>query len=220
MTSSKGICFFISPIGTEKSDIRKRSDRVMNFIIKPVADALDYETVRGDLMANSGLITPEILQMVMDSPLVIADLSDQNPNVFYELAVRHAVKKPVILMIQKGQSIPFDIADMRVIHYGLELEEVEEAKALLDKSIKNVEANADDIHNPISMTIDLQKLRKSSLPQDKQNATILSLLMAIKVDIEHIRENTPDMIKEIDGSLYERRIDYDPKEWEVDDIPF
>ena len=56
-----------------------------------------------------GLITAQVIQNLVEWELVIADLSEHNPNVFYELAVRHALKKPIVQLIQAGQKIPFDV---------------------------------------------------------------------------------------------------------------
>jgi len=57
------------------------------------------------------------MRYLRKSDLVIADLTYHNPNVFYELAVRHLNKKPVIHLIKKGEKIPFDINDRRTIFY-------------------------------------------------------------------------------------------------------
>jgi hypothetical protein len=51
--------------------------------------------------------------------LVIADLTDQNPDVFYELAIRHALRKPIIQIIRSGHTIPFDIRAVRTVFYDL-----------------------------------------------------------------------------------------------------
>jgi hypothetical protein len=48
----------------------------------------------------------------MNDPLAIADLSDPNPNVFYELAIRQAIGKPLVQIIQKDEKIPFDVMGM------------------------------------------------------------------------------------------------------------
>jgi hypothetical protein len=72
--------------------------------------------------------------------LVIADLTGRNPNVFYELALRHTIKKLLLQIINKGEDIPFDVAGMRTIsvdHH--DLDSVEDAKKDIIKQIKSVE---------------------------------------------------------------------------------
>jgi len=120
----ENVCFIICPIGDEGSKSREHSDRVFNDIIKPAllkAAALikiDFRPERADLMKDPGDITRKIMLKIVESPLVIADLTDANPNVFYELAVRHAAQKPVIQIIEANQPIPFDISMIKTIPIG------------------------------------------------------------------------------------------------------
>lgn len=90
------VCFVICPIGKMDSDIRKRSDLTFNYIIKPVVENFGYRPIRADHINESGMITHQIIDYIIESPLVIADLTDSNPNVFYELAIRHIVEMPYI----------------------------------------------------------------------------------------------------------------------------
>ena len=64
-------------------------------------------------MANSGLITKAIIEQIITADLVIADLTGNNPNVFYELAIRHSYRKPTIQIVKGEIDIPFDVANMR-----------------------------------------------------------------------------------------------------------
>lgn len=103
--TDKKICFVISPIGEEGSETRERSDKVLKYIICDSVEQLGYEVVRADKISEPGIITTQIIEHIIDSDLVIADLTDKNPNVFYELALRHAIRKPLIQMIMKGEII-------------------------------------------------------------------------------------------------------------------
>ena len=74
--------------------------------------------------------------MIIECPLVIADLTDSNPNVFYELAIRHAFRKPYIQVISKGQKIPFDLSGIRTIEVDIQdLDSVEKAKNEIENQI-------------------------------------------------------------------------------------
>lgn len=70
-----------------------------------------------------GSISKDIIQKIVDDDLVIVNLTGQNPNVMYELALRHASNKPVVILIRSDeiQNIPFDIKDERVIPYDNQL---------------------------------------------------------------------------------------------------
>lgn len=94
--SDKRSCFVISPIGADGSDIRQRADDLFEFILKPVLEPKGVDILRADHLTSPGSITGQVIERVMNSDLVIADLSGHNPNVFYELALRHAVQKPYI----------------------------------------------------------------------------------------------------------------------------
>ena len=110
-------CFFIAPIGGEESDTRNRSDGVLEFIIQRAAEELDLVAVRGDQIGEPGQITLQVLNHSLRAKAAVADLTDLNPNVFYELAVRHTAKLPVALIVDKSCVLPFDIAQMRVIYF-------------------------------------------------------------------------------------------------------
>ena len=115
--------FIISPIGKPGSQIRSYFDKARKHIIEPVAKEMGYVTQRSDNISQPGRITKQIVQHLREDDLVIADLTSRNPNVFCELAVRHAVKKPVVQVIQSGESIPFDVAATRTIqvdHHDLD----------------------------------------------------------------------------------------------------
>ena len=61
------------------------------------------------------MISKQIIEYILRSRLVIADLSYNNPNVFNELCLRHATGKPTVHVIKKGDKIPFDVGNFRTI---------------------------------------------------------------------------------------------------------
>ena len=71
--------------------------------------------VRADKIETPGAITAQVLQHIMYSRLVIVDLSFHNPNVFYEMAIRHAIKLPVVQICRKQDKLPFDVNQVRTI---------------------------------------------------------------------------------------------------------
>ena len=84
MDGSNGICFFIAPIGAEGSETRKRSDTVLKHIVGPVARELGFEALRADHISEPGLITHQVIQHLVADPIVVADLTEHNANVFYD----------------------------------------------------------------------------------------------------------------------------------------
>jgi hypothetical protein len=114
-------CFYITPIGEEDSEQRKHADLLLGQIVEPAIEALelDLAVVRADKMTRPGMISQQILQHVLGARLVVADLSFHNPNVFYELAIRHATKRPTVLISRTAERVPFDIADLRVVRLDM-----------------------------------------------------------------------------------------------------
>ena len=108
-------CFYISPIGKEQSEERKHSDLFLESIISPALEEFGYKVVRADSIGKAGMITNQIIDYIINSALVVCDLSFHNPNVFYELSLRHSTRKPTVHIIRKCDSIPFDINDFRTI---------------------------------------------------------------------------------------------------------
>lgn len=156
-------CFIICPLGDEQSETRKKSDTFLKFVFNPVLERNGYKAIRADQIPKVGLITSQIINLIIDCPLVIADLTDSNPNVFYELAIRHTTGLPYIQVITKGQKIPFDINAIRTIEIDIQdLESVEKAKVEIEKLILAFHGghNAD---SPISVASTVRLLQKDSV---------------------------------------------------------
>ncbi len=107
----------ISPISD--SATREHADDVFEFIIKPAMDQLGIHVYRADHSQQIGRITEQMFNSIQEEDLCVAILTFFNPNVFYELAVAQCAARPVIILIEKGQTIPFDIRDLRAVEYDL-----------------------------------------------------------------------------------------------------
>jgi hypothetical protein len=140
--ATKKRCFVISPIGAPGSDIRAHADDVFNYIIEPVAKQLGYDTERGDHMARPGRISDQMYERILRDDLLIAVLTFQNPNVYYELAIAHAAARPLIILCEGSHSLPFDIKDQRVIFYDLRPRSLFDGtyKKELEKAIVHLES--------------------------------------------------------------------------------
>lgn len=163
-TSESGIekhCFVICPIGEETSEERRHSDMLLKHLIEPVLRNFGLKVLRADKIEKSGLITQQIFENLLKANLCIADLSFSNPNVFYELGVRHMSQLPSIQIIRKGDKIPFDVSQGRTIVidtsdvYTL-IDRMESAKKELSEYVKAITENlrtevSDD--NPIRVYI-------------------------------------------------------------------
>lgn len=139
-------CFVVCPIGHEESLQRKRSDTVLKHIIDPVCKELGFKVVRVDQINSVDKIDNTIIEHLKTSDLVIADMTEHNPNAFYEIGYRHALSKPLIPIKEEETSIPFDLANLRTITYVTnDLDKVDTAKKRLRETILSFDIQEGDV---------------------------------------------------------------------------
>ena len=109
------VCFLVTPIGEEGSEQRMHADLMLGSLVEPALQGLGMRLVRADRISTPGMITAQVIDHLVRAPLVIADLSFGNPNVFYELALRHASRQPAVQIIRAGDHLPFDVGQFRTV---------------------------------------------------------------------------------------------------------
>lgn len=163
-TRWENICFFIAPIGREGSEERMHSDLFLESIVAPSIEKFGFKVVRADKISKAGMITNQIIEYIVKSGLVVCDLSYHNPNVFYELSLRHSTKKPTLHLIRKSDMIPFDISDFRTITiddssiYTL-IPSIESYKAQIAQQVRQMLDDPESIDNPILSYLEKNKLK-------------------------------------------------------------
>jgi hypothetical protein len=148
------VCFFIAPIGGEDSPQRKHSDAILASFITPAVDEQKLKVVRADKIAKPGMISAHIIEYILKSKLVVADLSFHNPNVFYELCLRHVTGKPTLHIIRDEDSIPFDVNNFNTIKIDMGgvytvLAKLDTNRALIAQQVRQVLADGVSRNNPI-----------------------------------------------------------------------
>ena len=169
--AKKKTCFVIAPIGAPDSPERRWSDTIFEHIIKPSVEP-DYKPIRADQIEQSGLVTAQIVDQLLNADLTIADLTDGNPNVYYEVAIRHAVKKPIVHLIKAGQKPKFDIQGMRAVHVDDSLGIGKNAIESIKAQVKTLESDPNSLTTPVSQAINLAELNRSDAPADSAIASI------------------------------------------------
>lgn len=109
------ICFVIMPIGPDNSAVRRSSEGVLNAAIRPVLADLGFVAVPPHEISESGSITQQVIGHLLTAELVVANLTGLNPNVMYELAVRHSKRLPVVVIADTSTELPFDVLTERTV---------------------------------------------------------------------------------------------------------
>lgn len=149
-------CFYVSPIGDEGSEQRKHADLFMGSLVEPALAEFGLRLVRADKIGEPGMITGQIIEHLIRSKLVIVDLSFHNPNVFYELALRHAVRRPIVQISRSADRLPFDVGQVRTIVvdttdiYTL-VPQLESLKAQIAAQIRRTLDQNSEVENPLSI---------------------------------------------------------------------
>jgi hypothetical protein len=178
-------CFFIAPIGEDDSEIRKRSDGVRDWVVKPAAEeAANLKTVRADDVGEPGQITAQAVQHCLKAKAAVADLTGGNPNVYYELSVRHGALLPVVLIAEEGTDLPFDISQSRVISFDhTDLDSAGKAKEKLQAQIEASLTGTPD--NPISDGMRLAQLQAGNV-EEQTLALVMNRLQSLSHTTEQI----------------------------------
>ena len=145
-------CFVVMPFGTKQMPYGSKEtinfDAVYRKIIKPTATQIGLQCTRSDEVSEAGLIQKDMIDRIIKSDVVIVDITTVNPNVFYELGIRHTAKRSgTILMKMLQKPIPFNINGMRVIEYDLTPKAIPYSRSILETNIKNsmIDRNVDSL---------------------------------------------------------------------------
>lgn len=93
-------------------------NKLYSEVINPVAEKLGFECIRADEHYSSTPILKDIITSIEEASAIIADITPDNPNVFYEIGYSHAINKPTILLCdKKREKLPFDISGFRTLFY-------------------------------------------------------------------------------------------------------
>ncbi|NDV42477.1 hypothetical protein [Flagellimonas sediminis] len=198
---TKKTCFIVSPLGKDNSDTRRAADGLINSVIRPLLIELDFEVIAPHEIDNPGSITTQIIKHLLNAELVIANLTELNPNVMYELAVRHAKRLPVVSVVQTGTILPFDIATERTIFFNNDMAGVIELKSKLQKMVlEAVQEKEPD--NPIYRVVKSQIMQEVvSAKSDDVQSYILNRLEEMSMQMNRIysRVREPNVNESLRG---------------------
>lgn len=116
MADDKKICFVITPIGNDNTEIRRHIDGIIDQAIIPALNE-KYKVEVAHRKYEIGSITDRIISSIWSADLVIANLTTLNPNVMFELAIRYSFAKPAIVIAEQGTRLPFDVNAENTVFY-------------------------------------------------------------------------------------------------------
>ncbi|AVK84018.1 hypothetical protein C3943_10750 [Lysinibacillus sp. B2A1] len=220
-------CFIVCPIGNEGSETRKNSDTVLKHIIQPVCQELHFQVIRVDQIYGTDRIDNTIYEHLKTADLIIADMSEYNPNAFYEIGYRHALGKPLIPIMKEGTDIPFDLASLRTITYATDnLDKASAAKERLaetinsfDFSIEQNEKENEPVHQNITPYLlkiqdEIEDLKGIMLKRNDEFAK-----QTVELAIEQIQKNTAAPENKF-AEILMKEIANDPKKFKEFDAIF
>ena len=185
------LCFVIMPIGSgEAHSVHlNRYDKIIRAAVRGFRFNGEkiFNVKRADEFNITGSINKTIIQYIYRADVVIADLTELNANVFYELGVRHSLRKRTILLALEGTKIPFDVQDLNVIFYqdliGGEKKAITMIKKLLGELLENGQVDDSPVFSFLPELQDLidYDLKESRAREAKLEAEVNELRRKLEV---------------------------------------
>jgi len=110
VSSTKPAAFVVMPFSSPYNELYAD-------VIKRICKEVDLDVIRADEDFGPGIILADVIRKIVQSKVVIAEISSRNPNVYYEVGYAHALNKPTILIAQKSTELPFDVSPFRTLFY-------------------------------------------------------------------------------------------------------
>lgn len=205
--NSKKDCFVIMPIADVDGYPNGHFKHVYDNIIVPACEKVNCNPVRADEVKQTNLIHLDILKKIIESPIAICDLSTRNPNVLFELGIRQAFDKPVVLIQEKGTPKIFDITPLRYLEYSKDmkyhdvLKNQDELKLALEATM-----NADGKPGNVNSLIKLLALNKSAQLPDIENSKENLANNIILSEIKYLREMFENMTEHSNNFISDENI--------------
>ncbi|MDT0649416.1 hypothetical protein [Autumnicola edwardsiae] len=163
-------CFIIMPISDNSSYAKGHFKRVYDYIIKPACISAGFKPLRADDVLNTNHIALDILKMIISSDMALCDLSNQNPNVLYELGIRQAFNKPVALIKDSKTNRVFDIQGFRDLEYDENLR-IDNVKEIVENLAEIMKITYTERNNQVNSLVKLLGINPAEL-SDSTNISV------------------------------------------------
>ncbi|WP_369326731.1 hypothetical protein AB6N01_02705 [Alcaligenes nematophilus] len=173
----KKLCFIVTPIGPDNSEIRRSTDGLLRAVLEPVLKEKGYKVEVAHEIDTPGSITDQVINRILESELVVANLTGLNPNVMYELAIRHCAALPVIVVADKNTNLPFDIVAERTIFYSNDMHGVVDLIANLKRIIDGIEGKDIGVDNPVYRAHRSKVIKDELMSKESGDANIAKFII-------------------------------------------
>jgi dihydroxyacetone kinase-like predicted kinase len=111
-----------------------------DYSIKSICEKHNLDIRRADEIFTTNPVYEDIVKEIRDASIIIVDVSDNNPNVYYELGMAHTLKQNQTIIITQGDfnNTPFDISHFRIIKYQDSIQGKEKLEKQLDLTLKSL----------------------------------------------------------------------------------
>ncbi|MCG9563531.1 nucleoside 2-deoxyribosyltransferase [Vibrio chagasii] len=167
---------------------------VYEFLIKGALVEAGYQVKRADDIKSQSNILEDIVKGIIESDLIVADLTDSNANVYYELGIAHALQKKVVLITQEIDELPFDLKSYRVIGYSTHFSRMNEAKNELHLIAEEASNGSLPFGNPVKDYGKTQNVSESVFPvvvhenNDESDLGFLDHIVQVEENFEDLSE--------------------------------
>lgn len=175
-------CFVIMPISDQEGYDNDHFTRVYKHLIIPACKKAGFVPIRADDEIKTNYIVIDIIRKILESDIVLCDLSAKNPNVMYELGIRQAFNKKTVLIKDNKTSRVFDIQGLRTIDYDENLR-IDEVQSKIESIAQTLKQTAESKNDDINSLIQLLSIKPAVLPENYEISKESNLVLNALNDI-------------------------------------
>lgn len=201
-------CFVIMPISEPEDYEKGHFQHVYEDIIAPACETAGYKPIRANDVLQTNLIHLDVLNRIVHCPMAICDLSTRNPNVLFELGLRQAFDKAVVLIQEKGTRKIFDIAPLRYTEYRKEriYHQVLEDQEKISQAIQATASAVEEGHD-INSIINLLSLTSPAALKEFQKEDSSRMLQLVMAEMDTLRQELRHAVRSFGSRIEAHRED-------------
>jgi len=197
------LCYVIMPFSKTKACTEEEWTDIFDAVIKPAVEGagLGYSCRRSE--ATTGNVINKIVDALYRADVVIADLTDRNPNVFYELGVRHTLKNRTMMIAQRRNDIPSDLHGYASHVYKWK---TSGDKAALTRKLRallrHIEDDTDRSDNPVSDFLDDRSIKVFQFQRQEVSRKLRAVVAELKFVKDVLKQELNAAGSTDDGHVY------------------